>query len=157
MQRSYFLECKRKGLTIDDYHFSAGAKPGELVFDNTMRATENAWKVQYPGSWSILKYRIAGSPGRALSPARIRDTLDVGNHFFSRDTMRFFGQNMRSFRSSWAVSPCAEFPRGVVYLCAKSWGGTTERFVVPYFGGYGTYKPTMLFLELDEAKRAYNA
>lgn len=156
MQRAYYLNCKRKGLTLDTYHFAEGAKPGELVFDNSLRATENAWKVQYPGCWIALKYRMSGSPGRALSPARIRDTLEPGNHFFSRDTLRFFGQNMGSFRVRWYIKPCAEYSRGIAYLWAPSWGGITARYVVPYFGGYGTYKPTRLYMELEDAKRAYN-
>jgi len=31
----------------------------------------------------------------------IKDSGVLGQHYFSRDTMRFFGQTMRSFKTEW--------------------------------------------------------
>ena len=59
----------------------------------------------------------------------IRESLALGPYFFSKDTLKFFGQTMRSFRVEWH-----EKEKGIVRLFApmKSDGkrvGTTERLI----------------------------
>ena len=59
----------------------------------------------------------------------IRESLALGPHFFSKDTLKFFGQTMRSFRVEWH-----DKEKGIVRLVApmKSDGkrvGTTERLI----------------------------
>ena len=59
----------------------------------------------------------------------IRESLALGPYFFSRDTLNFFGQTMRSFKVEWH-----DKEKSIVRLFApmKSNGervGTTERFV----------------------------
>jgi len=59
----------------------------------------------------------------------IRESLALGPYFFSKDTLKFFGQTMRSFRVEWH-----EKEKGIVSLFApmKSDGkrvGTTERLI----------------------------
>jgi hypothetical protein len=59
----------------------------------------------------------------------IRESLALGPYFFSKDTLKFFGQTMRSFRVEWH-----DKEKGIVRLFApmKSDGkrvGTTERLI----------------------------
>ncbi len=59
----------------------------------------------------------------------IRESLALGSYFFSKDTLKFFGQTMRSFRVEWH-----DKEKGIVRLFApmKSDGkrvGTTERLI----------------------------
>jgi hypothetical protein len=59
----------------------------------------------------------------------IRESLALGPYFFSKDTLKFFGQTMRSFKVEWH-----DKEKGIVRLFApmKSNGermGTTERFI----------------------------
>ena len=59
----------------------------------------------------------------------IRESLALGPYFFSKDTLKFFGQTMRSFRVE-----LHEKEKGIVRLFApmKSDGkrvGTTERLI----------------------------
>jgi len=59
----------------------------------------------------------------------IRESLALGPYFFSKDTLNFFGQTMRSFKVEWH-----DKEKNIVRLFApmKSNGervGTTERFI----------------------------
>ena len=59
----------------------------------------------------------------------VRESLALGPYFFSKDTLKFFGQTMRSFEVEWH-----DKDQGIVRLVApvKSQGkivGTTERFL----------------------------
>ena len=59
----------------------------------------------------------------------IRESLVLGPYFFSKDTLKFFGQTMRSFKVEWH-----DKDQGIVRLFApiKSQGqimGTTERLL----------------------------
>ena len=59
----------------------------------------------------------------------IRESLALVPYFFSKDTLKFFGQTMRSFRVEWH-----DKEKGIVRLFApmKSDGkrvGTTERLI----------------------------
>lgn len=59
----------------------------------------------------------------------IRESLALGPYFFSKDTLKFFGQTMRSFKVEWH-----DKGQGVIRLFApiRSQGriiGTTERFI----------------------------
>lgn len=60
----------------------------------------------------------------------IRESLVLGPYFFSKDTLRFFGQTMRSFKVQWH-----DMDNGIVRLFAPmkdSEGkvvGNTERFI----------------------------
>ena len=59
----------------------------------------------------------------------IRESLALGPYFFSKDTLKFFGQTMRSFRVEWH-----DKENGIVRIVApmKSDGkrvGTTERLI----------------------------
>ena len=59
----------------------------------------------------------------------IRESLALGPYFFSKDTLKFFGQTMRSFRVEWH-----DKEQGIIRLFApmKSDGkrvGTTERLI----------------------------
>ena len=59
----------------------------------------------------------------------IRESLALGPYFFSKDTLKFFGQTMRSFKVEWY-----DKEKSIVRLFApmKSNGehmGITERFV----------------------------
>jgi hypothetical protein len=60
----------------------------------------------------------------------IKQSLALGSHFFSRDTLRFFGQTMSSFKTDWHNKD-----KGIVRIYAPMRDhtgqrmGTTERFV----------------------------
>ena len=59
----------------------------------------------------------------------IRESLALGSYFFSKDTLKFFGQTMRSFEVEWH-----DKDQGIIRLFApiRSQGrivGTTERFL----------------------------
>jgi hypothetical protein len=59
----------------------------------------------------------------------IRESLALGPYFFSKDTLRFFGQTMHSFKVEWH-----DKEQGIIRLFApmKSDGkrvGTTERLI----------------------------
>ena len=60
----------------------------------------------------------------------IKQSLALGPHFFSRDTLRFFGQTMSSFKTDWQ-----DKDNGIVRLYAPMIDylgdnvGTTERFL----------------------------
>jgi hypothetical protein len=60
----------------------------------------------------------------------IKQSLALGPHFFSRDTLRFFGQTMSSFKTDWHNKD-----QGIVRIYAPMRDhkgqrmGTTERFV----------------------------
>ena len=60
----------------------------------------------------------------------IKQSLALGPHFFSRDTLRFFGQTMSSFKTDWHNKD-----QGIVRVYAPMRDhtgqrmGTTERFV----------------------------
>jgi hypothetical protein len=59
----------------------------------------------------------------------IRESLVLGHYFFSKDTLKFFGQTMRSFKVEWH-----DKDQGIVRLFApaKSQGqimGVTESFI----------------------------
>jgi len=59
----------------------------------------------------------------------IRESLVLGPYFFSKDTLKFFGQTMRSFKVEWH-----DKEKSIVRVFApiKSQGqtmGTTERFL----------------------------
>jgi len=59
----------------------------------------------------------------------IRESLVLGPYFFSKDTLKFFGQTMRSFKVEWH-----DKDQGIVRLFApiKSQGqirGVTESFL----------------------------
>lgn len=158
MERRYFAICRKSGHEVDRHYFALGAKKKDLAFQNALTGVENLWKVQFPGCTIRLKFRMVGGPGRAPSASDIKAHLPTEDLFFSRDTMRFFGQRMRDFRTSWAIAPCPEYPQGIVYLWARSHGThTTERYAVPHFGGAGKYRPARLFIDLEGAKEGYNA
>jgi len=67
---------------------------------------------------------------RKPKPAQIKQAGVLGPHFFSADTLRFFGQNMASFSTQWH-----DRDAGVVQLSAPIYDftgqhmGTTERYV----------------------------
>lgn len=67
---------------------------------------------------------------RKPTPSQIKQSGVLGEHFFSRDTLRFFGQSMRSFRTQWS-----DRDNGVVCLMAPMFDrdgtcmGTTRRFI----------------------------
>tara|TARA_B110000444_G_scaffold234369_1_gene244611 strand:- start:371 stop:607 length:237 start_codon:yes stop_codon:yes gene_type:complete len=59
----------------------------------------------------------------------IREAGILGAYFFSKDTMRFFGQTMRSFKTEWN-----DKEKAIVRLFAPSFQdgklmGTTERLI----------------------------
>jgi hypothetical protein len=59
----------------------------------------------------------------------VRESLALGPYFFSKDTLKFFGQTMRSFEVEWH-----DKDQGIIRLFApiRSQGrivGTTERFL----------------------------
>ena len=60
----------------------------------------------------------------------IKQSGVLGEHFFSRDTLRFFGQTMSSFKTDWHNKD-----KGIVRIYAPMRDhrgermGTTERFV----------------------------
>jgi hypothetical protein len=60
----------------------------------------------------------------------IKQSGVLGEHFFSRDTLRFFGQTMSSFKTDWHNKD-----KGIVRIYAPMTDhtgqrmGTTERFV----------------------------
>lgn len=60
----------------------------------------------------------------------IKQSGVLGEHFFSRDTLRFFGQTMSSFKTDWH-----DKDQGIVRVYAPMRDhtgqrmGTTERFV----------------------------
>ena len=60
----------------------------------------------------------------------IKQSGVLGEHFFSRDTLRFFGQTMSSFKTDWHNKD-----QGIVRIYAPMRDhtgqrmGTTERFV----------------------------
>lgn len=64
------------------------------------------------------------------TPAQIKQSGILGPHFFSASTLRFFGQNMASFRTQWH-----DRDSGVVKLSAPIYDftgqrmGTTERYL----------------------------
>tara|TARA_R110000850_G_scaffold196242_2_gene322665 strand:- start:559 stop:822 length:264 start_codon:yes stop_codon:yes gene_type:complete len=60
---------------------------------------------------------------------QIKQSGVLGEYFFSRDTLRFFGQTMSSFKTDWQ-----DKDSGIVRLYAPMFiggdnVGTTERFV----------------------------
>ena len=60
------------------------------------------------------------------TPSDIRKSQILGTHFFSRNTLRFFGQTMRSFKTAWY-----DKEKGIVKLYAPSKlaGFNTVRFI----------------------------
>lgn len=67
---------------------------------------------------------------RKPTPSEIKQSGVLGEHFFSRNTLRFFGQTMSMFKTEWACrksgvvrlyAPCCDF-RG-------ERTGATERWV----------------------------
>ena len=60
----------------------------------------------------------------------IKQSLALGPHFFSRDTLRFFGQTLSSFKTEWH-----DKDQGILRLYAPIIDyrgdrmGTTERFL----------------------------
>lgn len=67
---------------------------------------------------------------RKPTPSEIKQSGVLGEHFFSRNTLRFFGQSMTTFKTEWA---CRE--EGIVRLYAPCYDfsgertGITERWV----------------------------
>ena len=59
---------------------------------------------------------------------QIRESLALGPYFFSRDTLRFFGQTISSFKTEWHDSNIVR-----IYAPMKDSSGdrigTTERFI----------------------------
>ena len=67
---------------------------------------------------------------RKPTPTQIKQSGVLGEHFFSRDTLKFFGQRMSSFSTDWECQDT-----GIVRLHAPMIDhrgeriGTTERWV----------------------------
>lgn len=60
---------------------------------------------------------------------QVKQSGVLGEYFFSRDTLRFFGQTMSSFKTDWH-----DINKGIIRLYAPTIingdnVGTTERFV----------------------------
>jgi hypothetical protein len=79
---------------------------------------------------------------RKPTPTQIKESGVLGEYFFSRDTLRFFGQTMRSFRTQWL-----DRDNGVVCLMAPSYDhegtymGMTRRFIQVIGDQYEEVRP----------------
>ena len=86
------------------------------------------------------------------TPSDVKKSGVLGEYFFSRDTLKFFGQTMKTFRTEWVFSDKLILKLSAPIMENGERIGTTRRFIKWHYKPCRCYEITKLcdeFIELN--------